>query len=84
MIVWALFDSGNGCYKRSADEFEEIEIYSIGLDIENKNHHFINLNLADYSRMFGNNLMFETLDKGTVNLFDFTEKVLAEIGGEDD
>lgn len=63
MIVWALFDSGNGCYKRSADEFEEIEIYSIGLDIENKNHHFINLNLADYSRMFGNNLMFETLDK---------------------
>ncbi len=62
-VVWALFDSGNGCYKRSADEIEEIEIYSIGLDIENKNSHFINLNLADYSRLFGNNQLFETLDK---------------------
>lgn len=63
MIVWALFDSGNGCYKRSAEKFEEIEIYSIGLDIENKNDHFINLNLADYSYMFGNNQMYDTLDK---------------------
>jgi site-specific DNA-cytosine methylase len=63
MIVWALFDSGNGCYKRSAKKFEEIEIYSIGLDIENKNDHFINLNLADYSYLFGDNTMFETLDK---------------------
>ena len=38
MIVWALFDSGNGCYKRSADEIDDIEIYSIGLDIENYCH----------------------------------------------
>ncbi|NHI70520.1 hypothetical protein [Lactococcus garvieae] len=29
-------------------------------------------------------LVVDTSDKGTVNLFDFTEKVLAEIGGEDD
>ena len=63
MIVWALFDSGNGCYKRSADEIDDIEIYSIGLDIENKNNHFINLNLADYSRLFGDNTLFNTLDK---------------------
>lgn len=63
MIVWALFDSGNGCYKRSTDEIDEIEIYSIGLDIENKNNHFINLNLADYSRLFGDNTLFNTLDK---------------------
>lgn len=63
MIVWALFDSGNGCYKRSADEIDDIEIYSIGLDIENKNNHFINLNLADYSRLFGDNALFDTLDK---------------------
>lgn len=62
MIVWALFDSGNGCYKRSADEIDDIEIYSIGLDIENKNNHFINLNLADYSRLFGDNKLFNTLD----------------------
>ena len=63
MIVWALFDSGNGCYKRSAEKFDDIEIYSIGLDIENKNDHFIHLNLADYSYMFGNNQMYETLDQ---------------------
>ncbi|WP_332401104.1 DNA methyltransferase [Pseudolactococcus laudensis] len=63
MIVWALFDSGNGCYKRSADKIDDIEIYSIGLDIENKNNHFINLNLADYSRLFGDNTLFDTLDE---------------------
>lgn len=63
MIVWALFDSGNGCYKRSAQKFEDIEIYSIGLDIENKNDHFIHLNLADYSYMFNDNKLFKVLDK---------------------
>ena len=50
MIVWALFDSGNGCYTQAAKEYSDIEIYPIGMDIENKNDHFINLNLADYSR----------------------------------
>lgn len=63
MIVWALFDSGNGSYFKSAQKFEEIEIYSIGLDIENKNGHFINLNLADYSYLFKDNTLFDTLDK---------------------
>ncbi|MDT2832381.1 DNA methyltransferase [Vagococcus carniphilus] len=63
MIVWALFDSGNGSYFKSAQKFEEIEIYSIGLDIENKNDHFINLNLADYSYLFKDNTLFDTLDK---------------------
>lgn len=29
-------------------------------------------------------IVVDTSDKGTVNLFDFTEKVLAEIGGEDE
>lgn len=62
-IVWALFDSGNGCYAQSAKKFNEIEIYSIGMDIENKNNHFINLNLADYSRLFGDNTLFDTLDQ---------------------
>lgn len=62
MIIWALFDSGNGCYKRAAEKFDEIEIYSIGMDIENKNNHFINLNLADYSYMFGDNTLFNVLD----------------------
>ena len=63
MIVWALFDSGNGCYTQAAKEFPGIEIYPIGIDIEGKNDHFINLNLADYSRMFGDNTLFDTLDK---------------------
>lgn len=62
MIVWALFDSGNGCYSQAAKKFSDIEIYSIGLDIEKKNHHFINLNLADYSYMFGNDQLFHELD----------------------
>jgi len=62
-IVWALFDSGNGSYAKTAKQFDSIEIHSIGLDIENKNNHFINLNLADYSYLFGNNILFDTLDK---------------------
>lgn len=63
MIVWALFDSGNGCYKQSAEKFEEIEIYSIGLDIENKNDHFVHLDLANYSYLFGDNKLYLELDK---------------------
>lgn len=63
MIVWALFDSGNGCYAQAAKKFQNIELYSIGLDIENKHNHFIPLNLADYSRLFGNTKLFDTLDE---------------------
>lgn len=62
MIIWALFDSGNGCYKQVADNIPGVKIYSIGLDILNKNEHFINLNLADYSYLFGNNKIWETLE----------------------
>lgn len=68
MIVWALFDSGNGSYTKGVKELNDkglcnIEIYPIGIDIERKNNHFINLNLADYSRLFGDNTLFDTLDK---------------------
>lgn len=63
MIVWALFDSGNGCYTQAAMQCSAIEIYPIGIDIESKNDHFISLNLADYSRMFGDTTLFDTLDK---------------------
>lgn len=64
IIIWALFDSGNGCYKQAVDEYfsNEIEIYSIGIDIENKNSHFLHLNLADYSVLFGENKLFKVLD----------------------
>ncbi|WP_265458697.1 DNA methyltransferase [Enterococcus sp. HY326] len=63
MIIWGLFDSGNGCYSQAAKSFEDIEIYSIGIDRENKHEHFINLNLADYSQLFGINEMFSALDQ---------------------
>lgn len=62
MVVWALFDSGNGSYYQVANEMEGIEIYSIGIDKENKNDHFINLDLADYSIIFGDTKMYDTLD----------------------
>ncbi|MEK4085632.1 hypothetical protein [Psychrobacillus sp. FSL K6-1415] len=62
IVTWALFDSGNGCYFNGASNFANIEVYSIGLDIENKNNHFINLNLADYSYLFGDKTLYETLD----------------------
>ena len=42
---------------------QEMTIFSVGLDIENKNNHFIHLNLADYSYLFGDNKLYETLDK---------------------
>ena len=61
MIIWSLFDSGNGCYKTVADRLG-YENYSIGLDIENKNDHFIHLNLADYGYIFGDNTLWDTLD----------------------
>ena len=35
----------------------------MGIDIENKNNHFINLNLADYGRLFGDTKLFDELDK---------------------
>ncbi len=63
IVVWALFDSGKGCYTQAAKKFKNIEIYPIGIDIERKNNHFIELNLADYSRLFGNGILFDTLDK---------------------
>lgn len=62
MIVWGLFDSGNGSYAKVANEIEEIEMYSLGLDITNRNDHFINIDLADYGYLFGNNEMFDRLD----------------------
>ena len=67
MTVWALFDSGNGSYTKGVKTLNSsgganIDIYPIGIDIENKNDHFINLNLADYGRLFGDNTLFDTLD----------------------
>lgn len=64
-VIWALFDSGNGCYKEAVRKYfhEVFEIYSIGLDKEKKHHHFLSLNLADYGELFGDNHLFEALDQ---------------------
>ena len=64
MVIWALFDSGHGCYRQAVEKyFPNITIYSIGLDIENKNNHFISLDLSDYSEIFtGVNRIFEALE----------------------
>lgn len=40
MTVWALFDSGNGSYTKGVKSMDaNIDIYPIGIDIENKNNH---------------------------------------------
>ncbi|VEH67174.1 Uncharacterised protein [Rodentibacter pneumotropicus] len=36
IIVWALFDSGNGCYTQAAKAFPQMRVYPIGIDIEQK------------------------------------------------
>lgn len=46
MIVWSLFDSGNGSYHKVFSKEPNIENYSIGLDRLNKNEHFINVDLS--------------------------------------
>lgn len=64
MVIWALFDSGNGCYKQAVEKYfpDDMQIYSIGIDIENKHDHFIHLNLGDYSELFGGNDLYGQLD----------------------
>lgn len=64
IVVWGLFDSGGGSYYKAAKEMENIELFSVGIDRENKSSHFINLDLADYSQIFTkHNKIFEALDK---------------------
>ncbi|KGQ52184.1 Uncharacterised protein [Gallibacterium anatis] len=62
IIVWALFDSGNGCYTQAAQSFSNIETYPIGIDIEGKNQQLIQANLADFSQIFGQSALFNLLD----------------------
>lgn len=68
IVIWALFDSGNSCYKKAVEKYfpNDFEIYSIGIDKVNKNQNkksFIHLDLADYSQLFGENILFEKLDQ---------------------
>jgi len=68
IVIWALFDSGNSCYKKAVEKYfsDTFEIYSIGIDKENRKQNkdqFVHLDLADYSELFGGNALFEKLDQ---------------------
>ena len=63
MIIWSLFDSGNGSYFKVLKDMDNIENFSIGLDIENKNDHFINVDLSDYSFLFGKDKLINKLSE---------------------
>ena len=63
MIIWSLFDSGNGSYFNTLKDMDNIENFSIGLDIENKNDHFINVDLSDYSFLFGKDELINKLSE---------------------
>mgnify|MGYP002507122189 CR=1 FL=1 len=63
MIIWSLFDSGNGCYSQVFNTKEEVENYSIGMDKESGSARYIEVDLADLSGYFGNSKMMETLAK---------------------
>lgn len=68
IVVWSLFDSGNGSYAKVFNKYPNIDNYSIGIDRQNKNRqnknaHFIELDLSDYSYIFGEDNLIKTLDK---------------------
>lgn len=64
MIVWSLFDSGEGAYGRTIKKyFPGLTNYSLGLDRYNRNTNFINVDLANYKMIFGDNSLYDTLDK---------------------
>lgn len=67
-VVWCLFDSGNGSYSKCLTRLNrnktlDTEFYAVGLDKTGRNTHFIELNLADYSRLFNEDNLFARLDK---------------------
>jgi len=66
VIIWALFDSENSCYKQAVKKYfkDEIEIYAIGINREKNNlNEVLNLDLADYSELFGENQLFNALNQ---------------------
>lgn len=68
MIVWALFDSGNGCYTSAFKQWARVKptdynIIPIGIDIAGRKGDFIELDLASYTDLFGDKSMWNTLDE---------------------
>jgi hypothetical protein len=64
-VVWALFDSGTGSYKKALSKyFPDYEVYSVGVDMLHENRaDFLELDLACNDSYFGGNTLFNELDK---------------------
>lgn len=61
ITVWALFDSGKGAYSRALKD--KCNLISIGIDKTRKSKaDFLNVNLACYDSIFGDNTLFRKLD----------------------
>lgn len=63
MIIWSLFDSGNGCYSKVLKSKEGVKNISIGIDKEQANTNHLVINLADLSSYFGKSNMIKELEK---------------------
>lgn len=64
MIIWSLFDSGNGCYSQVFSNKEGVKNISIGMDKERgTSDTHLNLDLADLSGYFGKSNMIAELEK---------------------
>lgn len=60
--VWALFDSGDGSYAKALKDTHNV--IAIGIDkLKENKANFINLDLADNGELFGDNHLFDVLDK---------------------
>lgn len=63
MIIWSLFDSGNGCYNQVFSKKEGVTNYSVGIDKGNSDSTHIELDLADLSYYFGSDDMIKKLEQ---------------------
>lgn len=63
MIIWSLFDSGNGCYSQVFSKKEGVTNISVGLDKEKgTSDSHLNIDLADLSAYFGKSKLIEALE----------------------
>jgi hypothetical protein len=64
MIIWSLFDSGNGCYSQVFSQKEGVTNISVGMDKERgTSDTHLNIDLADLSAYFGKSKLIAELEK---------------------
>ena len=62
MIIWALFDSGGGSYKKAQSDHDVV--FSIGLDkVGDAKNNFMNMDLANNGLLFGDKTLFDELNQ---------------------